>query len=121
MEALVKSFSEISMQDVATVGGKSASMGEIMKHLSPQGINIPDGFATTAFSYWTFQDFNNLWEPLEKLMEGLDRHQFSNLKETGAAARALILRAEMPDFIAKAIKDEYSRLWKADRGTDCWL
>jgi len=110
MEALVKSFSEISIKDVATVGGKNASMGEMMKHLSPQGINIPDGFATTAFSYWTFQDFNNLWEPLEKLMEGLDRHQFSNLKETGAAARKLILGAEIPDFIAKAVKDEYARL-----------
>ncbi|MCF6405320.1 phosphoenolpyruvate synthase [Chitinophaga filiformis] len=110
MEALIKSFSEISMQDVASVGGKNASMGEMMKHLTPQGINIPDGFATTAFAYWTFQDFNNLWEPLEKLMEHLDRRQFSNLKETGAAARKLILGAEIPDFVVKTIKDEYARL-----------
>ncbi|UPK72723.1 phosphoenolpyruvate synthase [Chitinophaga filiformis] len=110
MEALVKGFAEISMQDVAQVGGKNASMGEMMKHLTPQGINIPGGFATTAFAYWTFLDFNNLWEPLEALMGGLDRRQFNNLKETGAAARQLILQAEIPDFIVKAIKEEYARL-----------
>ncbi|SHN28560.1 phosphoenolpyruvate synthase [Chitinophaga sp. CF418] len=110
MEALVKSFSDINIQDVAIVGGKNASMGEMMKHLTPQGINIPDGFATTSFAYWTFLDFNNLWEPLEELMRGLDRRQFNNLKDTGAAARKLILQAEIPDFIKKAIKDEYSRL-----------
>lgn len=112
MDALTKSFSDISMQDVAIVGGKNASMGEMMKHLSPLGINIPDGFATTAFAYWTFLDFNNLWEPLEKLMMDLDRHQFRNLKATGAAARKLILNAEIPDFIVKAINDEYFKLCK---------
>lgn len=110
MEALIKRFSDISMQDVTVVGGKNASMGEMMKHLAPLGINIPDGFATTAFAYWTFLDFNNLWEPLGKLMQNLDRRQFSNLKETGAAARGMILSGEVPDFIVKAIGDEYLRL-----------
>ncbi|QHS58158.1 phosphoenolpyruvate synthase [Chitinophaga agri] len=107
MENFVRHFSAITMKDVATVGGKSASLGEMTHHLAPMGINIPDGFATTAFAYWTFLDYNNLWEPLTQLMRELDRRNFSNLRETGAAARKMILRGEIPAILVKAVKDAY--------------
>lgn len=111
MEGFVKQFSAIGMKDVPIVGGKSASLGEMMHHLAPLGINIPDGFATTAFAYWTFLDYNSLWEPLAELMRELDRKEFSNLKAIGAAARRMILEADIPDMVAGEVRDEYARMW----------
>ncbi|MVT08728.1 phosphoenolpyruvate synthase [Chitinophaga tropicalis] len=110
MEPFVKNFNDISIKDVATVGGKNASIGEMINCLSGSGINIPGGFAITAFAWWTFLDFNNLWEPLEKLMSELDRRQFSNLKDIGAAARKIVLGAEIPAMIRNAIKEEYVKM-----------
>ncbi|SFM71175.1 phosphoenolpyruvate synthase [Chitinophaga sp. YR627] len=110
MEGFIKRLSEVNMKDVAIVGGKSASLGEMMHYLVPMGINIPDGFATTAFAYWTFLDYNNLWEPLAALMMKLDRQNFSNLKVIGAAAREMILKADVPEIVVREVKEAYERM-----------
>lgn len=110
MEGFVKRLSEVNMKDVAIVGGKSASLGEMINYLVPVGINVPDGFATTAFAYWTFLDYNNLWEPLTALMMKLDRNNFNNLKEIGAAAREMILKADMPEVVVREVKDAYNSM-----------
>lgn len=110
MESFIKTFSQTGIKDAPVVGGKNASLGEMFNQLSPKGIRIPDGFATTAFAYWTFLDFNNLWEPLQKLMQQLDRKNFSNLHQTGSIARTIILSSEIPDIIAKDITAAYNML-----------
>jgi pyruvate,water dikinase len=110
MSTFTKKFSQISLNDLAEVGGKNSSLGEMLGKLSAEGIAVPDGFATTAFAFWTFLDYNKLRERLLQLLNTLDRIKFSNLKEVGRKARELILHAEMPDDIARAIVTEYREL-----------
>ena len=100
---LIKKFKNISVNDVAIVGGKNSSLGEMFSNLSVKGINVPDGFATTSYAYWKFLDDNNIRKKLIELMNKLDKKAFTNLKETGAAARQLILNSEIPDELNKII------------------
>lgn len=110
MEKLIKRFSEISLADIAEVGGKNSSLGEMFTQLSPKGIKIPDGFATTAFAFKQFLEHNQLNETLQQLMGELDKKQFSNLKETGLKARQIILAAILPEELKKAIINAYKEL-----------
>ena len=75
MEKLIRRFSEISLIDVAEVGGQNSSLGEMFTQLSPKGINIPDGFVTTAFAFKHFLDSNQITEILQQLMEKLDKER----------------------------------------------
>lgn len=106
----IKHFKELSNDQVALVGGKNASLGEMFNRLTPKGINIPDGFATTAEAYWLFLDENNIREKLTFLMNKIDQHNFSNLREIGAEARALVLNAVIPHLLAEEIKLAYRHL-----------
>src|SRR5688500_5553053 len=110
MSDFVKNFKDISISDVPEVGGKNASLGEMYSKLSVEGIMVPDGFATTAFAFWTFLDYNKLWERILHLLTTLDRKDFSNLREVGAKAREYILQGEMPDEIVTAIAKAYRML-----------
>ncbi|SEL39426.1 phosphoenolpyruvate synthase [Chitinophaga rupis] len=110
MEAIIKKFSEVSMADVATVGGKNASLGEMIGTLSAKGIKVPDGFATTAFAFRAFLEHNGLVAPLQQLMQQLDRKTYSNLQTTGAAAREMLLKGSMPENIKHAIAKAYRGL-----------
>jgi len=108
----IKSFSEITMKDIVSVGGKNASLGEMIKNLSPKGINIPGGFALASSAYWEFLYRNNIKETIEKLLATLDRKEFSNLKAIGKEIRELILSKKMPDEITRMINNEYLVLCK---------
>ena len=110
MSAYIKNLGEVGLADVGAVGGKNASLGEMLSTLSAQGIKVPEGYATTAHCFWTFLDYNNLREPLFGLLSGLDRAGFSNLKDIGARARDLVRRAELPPDIAVAITAAYREL-----------
>ncbi|AXY74047.1 phosphoenolpyruvate synthase [Paraflavitalea soli] len=113
MSTYIKQLKEVSMQDVAVVGGKNASLGEMLSQLARKGINVPDGFATTAIAFRLFLQHNNLDQPLDALMRQLDRQQFTNLKETGAKARALLQQAELqPD-----LREEIIRTYHAFSGS----
>ena len=90
MQELIKQFREIRIGDVATVGGKNASLGEMLTTLSSANIKVPDGFATTSEAFWLFIDSNNLRQSLSSLMNGLDKKEFSNLRTTGKLARQMI-------------------------------
>jgi pyruvate, water dikinase len=109
MKPLIKRFEEILINDVPIVGGKNASLGEMYNKLSSRGIRVPPGFATTAFAFETFFEYNHLTVPLENIMKKLDRTSFFNLRETGANARKIILDGELPlkliEEILKAYKD----------------
>lgn len=110
MTELIKVFSKTGIQDVPLVGGKNASLGELITSLSESGIRVPDGFATTADAFWMFIDDNNLREKLSELMTQLDRKTFANLKTVGATARQLILPATLPGVLTDAILKNYARL-----------
>ncbi|HKZ65458.1 MAG TPA: phosphoenolpyruvate synthase [Chitinophagaceae bacterium] len=106
----IKRFSDISLADISEVGGKNSSLGEMFTQLSPKGIKIPDGFATTAFAFKHFLEYNQLTETVQQLMEKLDKEQFSNLKETGHKAREIILAAVVPQELKEAIINAYKEL-----------
>jgi len=107
----IKEFKELSNDKVALVGGKNASLGEMFNQLSPKGIKIPDGFATTAEAYWLFLDENNIREKLAQLVQKIDLIEFSNLREVGAEARALVLNATIPEKNTSEIKTAYRNLY----------
>ncbi len=110
MNSYIRPFNKISISDVATVGGKNASLGEMFSNLSSRGISVPNGFATTAFAFEEFLTQNSLIAPLADLMGKLDRKNYVNLKETGAAARKLLLDAALPENLQRAIIQEYKNL-----------
>lgn len=112
MNDIIRNFSGIRITDTAIVGGKNASLGEMTVTLAGKGIKVPDGFATTATAFWRYLDFNAIREPLLQLMKQLDRDAFSNLAETGAACRKLILEAGIPGEIEKEILNAYRLLGK---------
>jgi len=104
MTNYTKPFREIGIDDVALVGGKNASLGEMYRNLSKQGILVPDGFATLADAYWDFLDKNNLRKSLGAALEELDTKNFSNLNVIGERCRSMMLKAEMPDEFKTAIR-----------------
>jgi pyruvate, water dikinase len=110
MVTYIKKFNDIHIGDVIVVGGKNASLGEMFSNLSAKGIAVPDGFATTTFAFEEFLTHNALHAPLYDLMQQLDKINYSNLKEIGAKARALLLIAELPKNVALAIVHAYKEL-----------
>ena len=110
MQPFIKPFKEIRLRDIAQVGGKNASLGEMFTQLAAKGIKVPNGFATTADAFRYFLEFNHLGELLKDLMLRLDRTDFSNLKTQGAAARRMIQGGIIPDDLKKAILSAYSDL-----------
>ncbi len=107
---LVKKFSAIGISDIASVGGKNASLGEMHNQLISKGVRIANGFATTSTAFWKFLEENRIREPLENIMSGLDRDRYVNLSLIGERARDLILRSEFSKAFSKAIEKAYKKL-----------
>ncbi|MDX5421704.1 MAG: phosphoenolpyruvate synthase, partial [Hymenobacteraceae bacterium] len=110
MPQYVLPYKEINNKDTGLVGGKNASLGEMIQQLSDKGIHVPNGFATTAEAFHRFLEQNNLKEQLQELLGSLDTEEFSNLQEIGSKARDLVLQASMPDDVAEAIRGAYKEL-----------
>jgi pyruvate,water dikinase len=110
MKPFIKKFEEILINDVSIVGGKNASLGEMYNKLSTKGIKVPPGFATTAFAFEAFLEYNHLAARLENIITDLDRTLFSNLKETGASARKLIMDGDLPKNLKDEIVEAYNVL-----------
>jgi pyruvate, water dikinase len=103
-------FKDCGIADVAVVGGKNASLGEMIRNLSSQGIRVPNGFATTAHAYQHFLQSNGLDVKLKNLFSGLSVENLQELRNVGSQARAMILEARIPDDLAQAIEAAYARL-----------
>ncbi|OQP63775.1 phosphoenolpyruvate synthase [Niastella vici] len=110
MESLIMKFDDISINDVARVGGKNASLGEMFNRLSGQGVPVPNGFAITADAFWLFIDKNFLRGKLKELLMNLDTNEYSNLAYIAKQARSLMLNATMPDVLKKDIINAYKEL-----------
>ncbi len=103
-------FTQISIVDIAKVGGKNASLGEMYNQLNPKGIGIPNGFALSADAYRLFRKHNNIEQKLNKLLLSLDTEHYSNLIQIGETARTLILPGTFPTEIIDAINEAYKTL-----------
>ncbi|MFZ0489840.1 MAG: PEP/pyruvate-binding domain-containing protein, partial [Salegentibacter sp.] len=112
MEVFVKKFSEITIEDVPLVGGKNASLGEMFNELASEGVQVPNGFATTSNAFRTFLKENQLDTKLKDLMSQLDRDNFENLSDLGSQARKAIEGGEFSSEFSEAILKAYAELSK---------
>lgn len=110
MNDYVRWFKDISIDDVPLVGGKNASLGEMYRELSPQGIKVPNGFAITAEAYRDVLTEANLWDELKATLQGLDAADVEDLARRGARARAIIYGATFPDDLQRQILAAYQQL-----------
>lgn len=104
-------FEELGTNDVPRVGGKNASLGEMVRNLGKQGIDVPPGFATTTDAYWAFVDFNGLRDAITATFRRLDAGEIE-LAEAGETIRGLFLRGKWPDETAHWIAASYVELGK---------
>jgi len=107
MKKYIKAFSETGISDVPLVGGKNASLGEMISRLSEKGIPVPDGFSITAKGFQHFLTVNGMHEKLWAILSKLDRQTYRNLKETGKAARELFMSGSLPDDLVAEIRGAY--------------
>lgn len=107
----IKKFSQITIADIPSVGGKNASLGEMIGQLTAQGITVPDGFAITAAAYWHFLESNKLVDPLKAALARVtDAEDFKTLQEVGSQARTMIKAGTMPTDLRAEIAQAYQEL-----------
>jgi len=104
-------FERLGRGDVAKVGGKNASLGEMVANLGGQGVRVPPGFATTADAYWRYVEANGLQKVITETLAARAAGQAS-LAEAGAAIRQAFVRGTWPAEIADAIRSAYAELSK---------
>ena len=107
---LVRWFGEVGLGDVALVGGKVASLGELIRELSPLGIRVPDGFAVTAEAYRHFITSAGLDARIHQLLEGIEPHDMQTLVGRSAEIRRLITSAPLPREMADEAVAAYQAL-----------
>ena len=115
-QPLVLALEAAGLEAIAAVGGKNASLGELLRELGTEGVRVPGGFATTAYAYGAFLDANRLRQPLGRLLAGLDGNDLAALQAAGLAARALVLAARLPKDLEQAILRAYRSLGQASAG-----
>lgn len=101
---------QVGMSDIASVGGKNASLGEMIGNLARAGVKVPGGFATTTHAYREFLETNNLDDRVNALLAGLDVDDVEALAATGKQIRSLLLAAPLPDGLLKAVTQGYEKL-----------
>ncbi len=111
-EKLILWFSEIGLNDISLVGGKNASLGEMYQNLTSQDIKVPNGFAITSASYYYLLKEAGIRDRIEDLLRDLNTHKISELQERGAQIRQLILDADFPKDLKRAIVSNYRKLEK---------
>ena len=111
-------FDEVGMDDVARVGGKNASLGEMIRHLATAGVSVPPGFATTASAYAEFLNQENLAASITETLAELDVEDIAALQRVGEGIRGRIRGTALPAGLEGAIREAYARLERSE-GNDC--
>ncbi|HEX7640422.1 MAG TPA: phosphoenolpyruvate synthase [Burkholderiaceae bacterium] len=112
--ALVVPFEQLRMTDVEAVGGKNASLGEMISQLAASGVRVPGGFATTAHAFREFLEFGGLTGRIAARLKSLDTDDVRALAEAGAEIRGWIEDAPFPPALEKAVREEFARLSASD-------
>jgi pyruvate,water dikinase len=109
----VRWFRDLGIADISSVGGKNASLGEMYRELTPEGIRVPNGFAVTAEAYWHFLragELGELADQLRTILQDLDTRNLADLAEKGRRAREAILATPLPEDLQQEIVQAYAEL-----------
>ncbi|MCR4325393.1 MAG: phosphoenolpyruvate synthase [Patescibacteria group bacterium] len=101
---------DVGMDDVAMVGGKNASLGEMISELAPKGVSIPGGFVVTASAYRVFMESTGCAAFVDETLKGLDTHDLKGLERRGRLIREKIRSAVMPEELAGEIRSAYAQM-----------
>ena len=103
-------FENLGRDDVEQVGGKNASLGEMISSLSAAGVSVPGGFATTARAFRDFLEHNDLVNKINEALTRLDVNDVLALRETGEKVRDWVMDAPLPEALEQQIRDAYAQL-----------
>lgn len=113
----IRKFNSITMKDLPLVGGKNASLGEMIRSLGDKGVRIPDGFAVTADAYSRLLDKNGMGEGLARVLDGVDKENVADLSIRAQSARALLRNNGLPADVVEELKLAYKAL-ETEYGTN---
>ncbi|TAK65118.1 phosphoenolpyruvate synthase [Methylobacter sp.] len=113
----IRWFNELTIEDIPSVGGKNASLGEMYRELIPQGIRIPNGFAVTAEAYRYVLDQANAWGALHQALDDLNPDDIADLAKRALKAREIIYAAPFPEDLEQQIIEAFTQL-KEQYGDD---
>ncbi len=105
-------FNEIGISDVPYVGGKNASLGEMYRNLTKKGVDVPNGFAITAYAYRYLLKQAGIQQKIKDALRGLNTRNMQNLAERGHAVREIIRHAEFPQDLKNEIFEAYKKMEK---------
>ncbi|MCB0792819.1 MAG: phosphoenolpyruvate synthase [Flavobacteriales bacterium] len=108
----LKWLDEVELSDIDTVGGKNASLGEMIRNLKNLGVHVPGGFVVTVASYHAFIAHNDLDQKIRDIVAKLDVDDVENVRRTGLAVRTLIKNGKFPEAIWKGILERYDEMSK---------
>lgn len=106
----VRWFKDLTIKDILSVGGKTASLGEMYSKLTKKGVKVPNGFALTAKSYWEFLCYNELDKKIKKIVSGLNVRDIKALALAGKKIRKMIEGGKIPTKMDTEIKKAYEKL-----------
>ena len=106
----LKWLHEVELSDIPTVGGKNASLGEMIQHLGKLGVEVPGGFVVTVAAYEAFIHHNVLDQKIRDIVAGLDVDDVENIRRTGLAVRTLVKNGKFPEEIWKGILERYEEM-----------
>ena len=112
--ALVVPFDQLRMTDVELVGGKNASLGEMISQLTASGVRVPNGFATTAHAFREFLRHGDLTERINRRLAALDTDDVRALAEAGAEIRGWVVMAPLPLALEAAVREAFTSLQAGD-------
>ena len=116
MDNYILWFDELGMNDVERVGGKNASLGEMISNLAGAGVSVPNGFATTAHAYREFLAHENLADRINKALAALDVEDVNALAKTGAEIRSWIIDTPFQPALDQAIEDAFAKMTADNAG-----
>jgi pyruvate,water dikinase len=111
-EVFIKWFEDLKIEDVPLVGGKNASLGEMIRNLGKKGVNVPSGFAVTAYAYRYMMEKAGVDNKIKEILSDLDTHNIRDLAERGQKIRNLIISTPIPSELEKDIRKYYKEMEK---------
>ena len=104
------SLDEVLLSDLDKVGGKNASLGEMIQNLAPLGVKVPGGYAVTVAGYWKYLDYNNMRDRVKDAMNGLDTDDVVQLRQVGSQVRNIVRDGVFPEDMITEIRERYLKM-----------